>query len=72
MTEINVAGVVAVVVFYIIILVAGLWAALRRKEGEEEAMLAGRNIGLYVGIFTMTGKTTGSRSHPGRRNTFMI
>ena len=55
MAEINVVGVVAVVVFYIIILIAGLWAARRRKEGEEEAMLAGRNIGLFVGTFTMTG-----------------
>ena len=66
---INVVGVVAVIIFYIIILVVGLWAARRRKEGEEEAMLAGRNIGLFVGTFTMTG---GSVVKPGTTNTNML
>ena len=66
---INVVGVVAVIIFYIIILVVGLWAARRRKEGEEEAMLAGRNIGLFVGTFTMTG---GSVIKPGTTNTNML
>ena len=55
MADVNVGGVVSVVVFYLVILAAGLWAARRRKEGEEEAILAGRNIGIFVGIFTMTG-----------------
>lgn len=48
-------GVIGIVVFYLIILGLGIWAARRRKEGEEEAMLAGRNIGMFVGTFTMTG-----------------
>lgn len=51
-----IAGVIGIVVFYVIILGVGLWAARRRKEGEEEAMLAGRSIGMFVGTFTMTGK----------------
>ena len=55
MADINVVGVVAIIVFYLLILVIGLWAARRRKEGEEEAMLAGRSIGIFVGTFTMTG-----------------
>lgn len=55
MADINIVGVVAIVVFYLLILVVGLWAARRRKEGEEEAMLAGRSIGIFVGTFTMTG-----------------
>ena len=53
----NVAGLVSVIIFYIIILVIGLWAA-RRTKGEansENVMLAGRNIGVFVGVFTMTG-----------------
>ena len=56
MADVNIAGVVAIVVFYLIILGIGLWAARRRKEGEEEAMLAGRSIGMVVGTFTLTGK----------------
>ena len=66
MADINIVGVVAIVVFYLLILVVGLWAARRRKEGEEEAMLAGRSIGLFVGTFTMTGNLY--VSDPGRKN----
>lgn len=55
MADINIVGLVAIIVFYLLILFVGLWAARRRKEGEEEAMLAGRSIGIFVGTFTMTG-----------------
>ncbi|VEL29545.1 unnamed protein product [Protopolystoma xenopodis] len=59
----QVLGIVAIVVFYVLILVVGLWAAKRSKKTEgmsesEDVMLAGRNIGLIVGIFTMTGKSS--------------
>lgn len=43
---------------YLLILGVGIWAGRKKEEGndsEEEVMLAGRNIGLFVGIFTMTG-----------------
>jgi len=38
----------------------GIWAGKKQKSTEsnpdtEELMLAGRNIGLLVGVFTMTG-----------------
>ena len=54
-------GVAAIVVFYLLILGVGLWAARKAKHTgsspeSEDVMLAGRNIGLVVGIFTMTGK----------------
>ncbi len=54
-------GIAAIVVFYVMILLVGLWAARKSKSSEadpdsEDVMLAGRNIGLVVGIFTMTGK----------------
>jgi len=56
------AGVMSIIIFYILILVVGIWAGRKKKsngEGDEfeqeEVMLAGRNIGLFVGIFTMTG-----------------
>lgn len=55
---INVAGVVSIVLFYVLILAVGIWAGRKRESGndsEEEVMLAGRSIGLFVGIFTMTG-----------------
>lgn len=51
-------GLVAIVVFYVLILAVGLWAA-RKTKGQtdpEEVMVAGRNIGVVVGVFTMTGK----------------
>jgi high affinity choline transporter 7 len=56
---INIAGIISIVLFYILILAVGIWAARKKKDGidsEEEVMLAGRSIGLFVGIFTMTGE----------------
>lgn len=60
---VNIAGVISVILFYILILMVGIWAGRKQKkiteDGDEteteEVMLAGRNIGLFVGIFTMTG-----------------
>jgi len=58
---INIGGIVAVVFFYLLIVLVGIWAAKKGKgtESEEEVMLAGRNIGLFVGIFTMTATWVG-------------
>ncbi|EDW83673.1 uncharacterized protein Dwil_GK13737 [Drosophila willistoni] len=59
---INVAGVVSIVLFYLLILVVGIWAGRKKQSGndsEEEVMLAGRSIGLFVGIFTMTATWVG-------------
>ncbi|KAF7281571.1 choline transporter [Rhynchophorus ferrugineus] len=59
---INIAGVLSIIIFYIFILVVGIWAARKKETGnntEEEVMLAGRNIGLFVGIFTMTATWVG-------------
>ncbi|KAK2161198.1 hypothetical protein LSH36_120g12004 [Paralvinella palmiformis] len=61
--KINVPGLIGVVFFYIVILVVGIvasWWGMRKAKHQnstetEEVMLAGRNIGLFVGIFTMTG-----------------
>ena len=52
-------GVVSIIIFYLAILIVGLWAARKSKgsKDHEEIMLAGRNIGMFVGIFTMTGKS---------------
>ncbi|XP_040578100.1 high-affinity choline transporter 1 isoform X1 [Lepeophtheirus salmonis] len=59
---INILGIVSVVIFYILILLVGIWAARKNTSGgdqEEEVMLAGRNIGMFVGIFTMTATWVG-------------
>ncbi|XP_014244901.1 high-affinity choline transporter 1 [Cimex lectularius] len=59
---INISGVVSVVLFYLLILGVGIWAARKKQAGndsEEEVMLAGRSIGLFVGIFTMTATWVG-------------
>ncbi|KAL5235312.1 hypothetical protein ACI65C_002722 [Semiaphis heraclei] len=57
----NVVGVISIVFFYCLILSVGLWAGKKKHTGnsEEEVMLAGRNIGLFVGIFTMTATWVG-------------
>ena len=56
---INVGGIISIVLFYLMILGVGIWAAKKQPEGaddSEDVMLAGRSIGIFVGIFTMTGK----------------
>lgn len=55
-----IGGIISVILFYLLILGVGIWAGKKQKCTEknpdtEEIMLAGRNIGLIVGIFTMTG-----------------
>jgi len=59
----NVWGLVSVIVFYIMILVIGLYASWKNKslssEDSEDVFLAGRSIGLFVGMFTMTATWVG-------------
>ena len=58
---INVGGLVSIIVFYLIILAVGICAGWRhgnknkKETGTESVMLAGRNMGVFVGIMTMTG-----------------
>ncbi|CAF1332758.1 unnamed protein product [Rotaria magnacalcarata] len=61
---VHLGGLASVVVFYVLILLVGIWAGRKQKSSEkspdtEEIMLAGRNIGLLVGIFTMTATWVG-------------
>lgn len=65
---INTAGIAAVAVFYLVILFVGMLAAWKqRKAGrgtsspEENIMLAKRDLGLFVGVLTMTGKSIMSK-----------
>ncbi|UJR16366.1 hypothetical protein I4U23_003269 [Adineta vaga] len=62
--SVHLGGLAAVIVFYVLILIVGIWAGRKQKSSEktpdtEEIMLAGRNIGLLVGIFTMTATWVG-------------
>jgi len=60
----NVLGLVVMAGFYLLILATGIWASMRSKKAEkkflgdgmEMTLLAGRDINLLVGIFTLTGK----------------
>ncbi|KAM9376071.1 high affinity choline transporter 1-like [Pholidichthys leucotaenia] len=64
---VDVPGLVAVVVFYILILAIGIWGSQRAKKEEkkcvgrksEVSMVGGRNISVLVGIFTMTATWVG-------------
>lgn len=55
---VNFAGIISVVLFYILILAVGIWAGRKsgKRTGEEgeadEVMLAGRNIGVYQALYT--------------------
>ena len=53
----NIVGLIAIIFFYVLILAVGLWAARKSQhpDDSEDVMLAGRNIGVIVGVFTMTG-----------------
>lgn len=58
----HVEGLIAIIVFYLLILLVGIWAAWRTKnsgsteERSEAIIVGGRDIGLLVGGFTMTGR----------------
>ncbi|XP_045214983.1 high-affinity choline transporter 1-like [Mercenaria mercenaria] len=61
---IHIPGLIAIIVFYLLILLVGLWAGRKAKQtgtdaNSENVMLAGRNIGLLVGVFTMTATWVG-------------
>ncbi|KAL8600863.1 hypothetical protein ACOMHN_045001 [Nucella lapillus] len=56
---IHIPGLIAIIIFYLLIVVVGLWAARKSKQtgvtaDSEDVMLAGRNLGMLIGIFTMT------------------
>lgn len=63
----NIPGVITMALFYMLILGTGLWAARKARRAErksqgnrtEVVLLGDRNIGLLVGVFTMTGMLVG-------------
>ncbi len=63
---ISIAGLVTVVVFYLVIVVVGIVSSRLIKlqdDSAELSMVAGRNLGVLIGIFTMAGKIKFQKSH---------
>ncbi len=61
--DLNVEGLVTVVAFYLLIILVGIAASrsrLLRLTGDDDSaemsMVAGRNLGLIIGVFTMAGQ----------------
>ena len=57
---VNWQGLIGVIAFYILILLIGIYAswkskAFKKETNSEDVMVANRGIGLFVGMFTMTG-----------------
>lgn len=55
-----VTGIAGVVVFHALVLGVGIWAAASRRkknpqQGEIDMILANRELGLCLGIFTLIG-----------------
>ena len=53
----NVAGLVSVIVFYLLILIIGIVAGRKTAKtgNRDEIILANRSMGLLVSFFTLTG-----------------
>lgn len=61
-----VTGVVGVIVFYLTVLGVGIWAAAVKKkkarQGQDAMMLANRDLGPLLGVFTLIGKPRDQRA----------
>ena len=63
---VNWLGLASIGVFYMSVLGTGIWASRKSKREErkctgnlsEVAMVGGRNLNIWVSIFTMTGRKT--------------
>ncbi|XP_071529907.1 high-affinity choline transporter 1-like [Panulirus ornatus] len=58
----NIPGLAGIIVFYFLILAIGVYAAWKRRNkggDSDEVMLAGRSIGPFVGVLTMTATWVG-------------
>lgn len=61
---VNIPGVIAIIIFYLLVLTTGIWASFKSKRKQkkcaatemEMALLGNRSINCVVGIFTMTGE----------------
>ncbi|XP_046367260.2 high-affinity choline transporter 1-like isoform X1 [Haliotis rufescens] len=57
---VNVAGLISVIVFYILILIIGIIAARKsRNKSAEDSFVANRSMGLILSCFTLTATNVG-------------
>jgi len=62
---VNIPGLISIIVFYLLILLIGVWAGRKKNKSAKgadksnEVILAGRGIGLFIGSFTMTATWVG-------------
>ncbi|KAL5015960.1 hypothetical protein ScPMuIL_005549 [Solemya velum] len=61
---VSIWGILSIIVFYVVILVIGLWAARKTKQrgdnaDSETVIVADRNFGFIIGSFTMTATWVG-------------
>ncbi|CAN7940023.1 unnamed protein product [Ixodes hexagonus] len=74
----NVPGLAASVIFYVLIVVVGFWGARRRQarttcvDRSEDLMLGGRSVSLVVGVFTVIGISPDTRRSHLRRHRFHV
>ncbi|XP_068183533.1 high-affinity choline transporter 1-like [Antennarius striatus] len=67
MMAVNIPGVIALVIFYLIVLGTGIWASFKSKRKQKKSsatamdmtLLGNRGINLVVGIFTMIASYVG-------------
>lgn len=58
----NIPGLVSVSVFFMLTLATGIWASWKSRKDQqsrnptEMAMVGARNINIFLGLFTATGK----------------
>ncbi len=58
---VNIVGIVVIAVFYVVIVIVGIVSARKFRSGygqntTELDMVAGRNLGLFVGTITTAGE----------------
>ncbi|ESP01430.1 hypothetical protein LOTGIDRAFT_177946 [Lottia gigantea] len=57
---VNIPGIIAVIIFYILIIAIGIWAGRKGANSTtEELLVANRGMGLIVSFFTMTATLVG-------------
>ncbi|XP_071139978.1 high affinity choline transporter 1-like isoform X1 [Mytilus edulis] len=57
---VNIPGVIGIVVFYIIIVVIGIWAGRKNKKGDtNDLLVAGRSLGMFVATLTTAATMVG-------------
>lgn len=58
----NIPGLISLSVFFTLTLAIGIWASWKSKKDQrnrnptEMAIVGGRNINVFIGLFTATGK----------------